>query len=371
MKFTTSSDTLHDALQTVKRGVPSTTTMPILEDVLVETEGEDAITLRATDLEVHIQTRLKVQPDSGMGLPDSIQNATAATLPAGKMASTLKQLPDLPVEVTINTDGEVVLETDQGTYEMKGHRPDDYPDLPDIDRSNEVDAAHLKEAFQKVEFAVSDEALRPAMTGVYLDADNDAVVATDGHRLSRVETDIPLDQSIIITEQGVSLMRRVLETGATLCVDSSGGWAVLESGPTTVYSNLLDESYPNYESVIPDGNDKTMTINREKLEGATKRAGIYSSTQTNQVRFDIRPDRLTISAEDVERASEAEEVLFCDYDQETPLEIGFNANYVHEVLSNAQGKEVTFKFDTPNRAALAYPNEDDSHMMLIMPVMIS
>lgn len=371
MKFTTSSNAFNDALQTVKRALPRKTTMPILEEVLVEKDGDDAIMLRATDLEAHIQTRLEVQPEPGMGLPDSIQEASTATLPAGKITSTLKELPDLPVEVTIDTDGQVVLETDQGTYELKGSRPDDYPELPDVDGSSEIEAARLKEAFEKVEFAVSQDALRPAMTGVFLDAEKDAVVATDGHRLSRVKTEIPLDESIIITEQGVSLMLRVLEEGATLSVDSSGGWAVLESGPTTVYSSLLDETYPNYESVIPEENDKTMTINREELEGATKRAGIYSSSTTNQIRFEVSPDQLTVSGEDVQRSSEAEEVLFCDYDQQDPLKIGFNADYVHEVLSNAEGKEVTFKFDSPNRAALAHPGKDQNHLMLIMPVMLS
>lgn len=369
MQFTVSSDQFHDALKTAKRGAARKATMPILEDVLIR-EEEDRVTLRGTDLEAHVKTSLPVQMEPTMGLDDSVADATEATLPVDRLASTLKELPDMPVEVTIDTEAKVMLETDQGSYEMRGHKGEDFPDLPEMDPDEEMDAAPLEGAFQRVAFCMSGDALRPAMEGVFLDAEGNAVVATDGHRLSRVDMEVPLNESVIISRAGVNLMQRVIAESSTLAVGEDRAWIVLRGERTSVYSRLIDETYPNYETVIPDGNDKTLRIDREEMLGATKRTGIYSSSMTNKVRLTLRPDRLRIDAEDVERSSEAEEEVFCEFDGEE-IEIGFNSEYLETVLSKTEADEVQMALSSPNRAGLVRPVGDEDHLMLLMPVMIN
>lgn len=370
MQFTVSSDQLHDALKTAKRGSARSATMPILEDVLIR-EKEDRVTLRGTDLEAHVKTSLPVQMEPTMGLDESVAEATEATLPVDRLTSTLKELPDMPVEVTIDTEGKVTLETDQGSYEMQGHQAEDFPDLPEMDPEEEMDAAPLEGALEKVAFCMSEDALRPAMEGVFLDAEGNAVVATDGHRLSRVQMEVPLNESVIISRAGVSLMQRVIGEGTTLAIGEDRAWVVLRGERTSVYSRLIDETYPNYESVIPDNNDKTLRVNREEMVGATKRTGIYSSSMTNQIRLTLHPDRLTLDAEDVERSSEAEEKVFCEFNGEEEMEIGFNAEYLETVLSKTVAEEVKMKLSSPNRAGLVRPVGDEDHLMLLMPVMIN
>jgi DNA polymerase-3 subunit beta len=140
-----------------------------------------------------------------------------------------------------------------------------------------------------------------------------------------------------------------------------------------VLARLIDETYPNYEAVIPDENDRNLVVSREDMLNAVKRVGLYSSSMTNQIRLDITSDTVTISAEDVERSSEAEETIHCDYDSED-MEIGFNSEYLTEVLSNVTCDEVVFELSSPNRAGIVLPQEqaeDEDILMLIMPVMLN
>ena len=138
-------------------------------------------------------------------------------------------------------------------------------------------------------------------------------------------------------------------------------------------ARLIDELYPNYEAVIPVENDKRLTVNREAMLAAVKRVGLYSSSMTNQIRLSITRDEVQISAEDIERSSEANETVKADYDSEDMV-IGFNAAYLTEVLSHLDADEIVFELSSPNRAGIVTPQEQKSGeelLMLIMPVMLN
>jgi len=156
----------------------------------------------------------------------------------------------------------------------------------------------------------------------------------------------------------------------TIAVDE--GHVSFEFGNSRVLARLIDESYPNYQAVIPKENEKRLTINREDMLNAVKRVGLYSSSMTNQIRLEVAADAVTISAEDVERSSEAEEVIPCDFDSDD-MQIGFNSEYLTEVLSNVASEEVVFELSSPNRAGIVVPidqEDDEEILMLIMPVML-
>jgi DNA polymerase-3 subunit beta len=136
---------------------------------------------------------------------------------------------------------------------------------------------------------------------------------------------------------------------------------------------MIDEAYPNYEAVIPVENDRRLTINRDSMLSAVKRVALYSSSMTHQIRLSLRSGEMEISAEDIERASEAKEVVLCDYDSED-MEIGFNSVYLTDILNNVDSQDVVFEFSTPNRAGVVTPAEqmeDEDMLMLIMPVMLN
>lgn len=373
MKFTVSSADLLEALNTVKGAVPSKSTLPILECILFEQDG-DALRLSATDLEISIVQRLPVQFETN-GTPEEARIA----VPSKRLLDTLRALPDLPLEFTANSDFEVTLETDKGHYKMVGHDGADYPELPELSDEQQImaEGALLQRAIQKTSFAVSKDALRPAMMGVYfqIDAAGTRTVATDGHRLVKLDLHgitSTEELDFIVPEKAMKLAGRVADDEAcTLRVDD--GHVAFEFGEARVLARLIDETYPNYEAVIPSENDRTLAISRDAMLNAVKRVGLYSSSMTNQIRLAIESDQITISAEDIERSSEAEEVVPCDYDAED-MTIGFNSNYLTEVLSNMDADEVIFKLSSPNRAGIVLPEEqedDEDILMLIMPVMLN
>jgi DNA polymerase-3 subunit beta len=375
MKFTTKSGDLLDALNTVKGAVPSKSTLPILECILFEQKGDDLV-LSATDLEISIVRKLPVQFETN-GTPEG----TRVAVPSKRLTDTLRALPDdLPIEFSTDSDFEIRMETDQGHYKMVGHDGEDYPELPELDGEHEIttEGNLLKRSIDKTAFAVSKDALRPAMMGVYfqLSPDTSNVVATDGHRLVKLtlpELSTAQDLDFIVPEKATKLAGRVVDADEMCTITVDEGHVGFDFGNARVIARLIDETYPNYQAVIPDENDKRLTIGREDMLNAVKRVGLYSSSMTNQIRLDIESDQVTISAEDVERSSEAEEVVYCDFDSDD-MEIGFNSEYLTEVLSNVSCEEVVFELSSPNRAGIVVPQEqeeDEEILMLIMPVMLN
>jgi DNA polymerase-3 subunit beta len=379
MKFTVSSADLQRALTAVNGAVPSKSTLPILECVLFEKEDggpSGSIRLAATDLEVSIVQRLDVQFESNGAPADA---AERIAVPAKRLLDTLRALPDLPITVTSDAEFQVELTTDQGRYKMVGYDGADYPALPSLDGEREIatPAGLVKQAISKTGFAVSKDALRPAMMGIYFQVrpEHSRVVATDGHRLVKLVLDgltaeEPLD--FVVPEKALGLTAKV--AGDEPCtIRVGGGYVGFDFGDANVMGRMIDEQYPNYEAVIPVENDKRLSVSRDALLNAVRRVALYSSSMTHQIRLKMEPNQLSISAEDIERASEAKERVLCEYEG-PEMEIGFNSVYLTEVLSNVGGEDVVFEFSSPNRAGVVTPAEQadgEDMLMLIMPVMLN
>ncbi len=373
MRFTASSAEFLKALTTVNGAVPSKSTLPILECILFERD-DDMLQLSATDLEISIVQRLSVPFES-----NGIKGSGRIAVPARRLLDTLRALPDLPIQFSADDAFNVTLRTDQGHYKMAGHDGADYPALPEISGNVriETDGRLLRRAIQKTNFAVSKDALRPAMMGIYfqIGPDHGRAVATDGHRLvkltlSHLTSPAPID--FIIPEKAMTLAGRVV-TDAPCALTVNEGYAGFDFGDARVLARLIDESYPNYEAVIPVENDRRLSVNRDAMLAAVKRVGLYSSSMTNQIRLSLEADAVEVSAEDVERSSEARETVLCEYDGE-PMMIGFNSVYLTEVLSNVDAEDVVFEFSSPNRAGVVTPQQQhdgEEMMMLIMPVMLN
>jgi DNA polymerase III subunit beta len=369
MKFTTSSAELLKALTVVNGAVPSKSTLPILENILFTTEG-NGLRLSATDLEISIVEHLNLQVEGG---------AERVAVPAKRLIDTLRALPDVHVEFSADSEYNVTLSTEYGQYKMVGHDGADYPALPELDVRSRIETTGklLKRAVQKTSFAVSRDALRPAMMGIYfqIGSDGGRAVATDGHRLVKLdlaglrsESEI----SFIVPEKALSLAARNAGDGDCI-ISVAEGYVEVDFGSSRVIARLIDESYPNYEAVIPLDNDRRLLVDRDSMLAAVKRVGLYSSSMTNQIRIALKEDEIEVSAEDIERSSEAHETIRCDYGSEQMV-IGFNSVYLTEVLNNIDDDEVSFEFSSPNRAGVVTPAQQDDGermLMLIMPVMLN
>jgi len=380
MKFSASSADLLRALTAVSGAVPTKSTLPILECVLFERDAEDPAVLRlsATDLEISIVQRVPVPFEQNGAAADAPERIA---VPARRLLDTLRALPDLPVTFASDAEFQVELTTDQGRYKMVGFDGADYPALPALEDEQRIEttAALVKRAISKTGFAVSKDALRPAMMGVYFQVrpEHTRVVATDGHRLVKLVTEAVTSEQaadFIVPEKALALTGKVAGSDDAPCTLRVGsGYVAFDFEHARVMGRLIDEQYPNYEAVIPVENEKRLTVSRDALLAAVRRVALYSSSMTHQIRLKLEAGRLTISAEDIERASEARETVLAEYDSD-PLEIGFNSVYLQEVLQNVDGEDVVMEFSSPNRAGVVTPaaqGDGEEMMMLIMPVMLN
>jgi DNA polymerase III subunit beta len=368
MKFSVSSGDLVKGLSAVIGAVPAKATMPILETVLFEVEN-GKVRLCATDLEVAIVEYVDAD----------VTSEGAVAVPARRLLETLRQLPDIPVLFEVDEKGNVKFKTDKGSYKLAGDKAADFPAVPTLEDAQVIKTStdSLIRAIQKTSFAVSTDDLRPAMMGVYfqLGTEESRVVATDGHRLVRlIKRDLLAQEpaSFIVPQKSLQLVQKALH-GVDCELSISRQHVRFRSGSTMVITRLINETYPNYESVIPRENDKEMKASRDMMLATVRRVSIFSSSSTRQIRMQMRANELIIAAEDIDMSSEARESMACEYD-DPDMEIGFNARYLSDVLGNIDDPEVLFEFSTPNRAGIVRPSvqdEDEDMLMLVMPVMLN
>lgn len=368
MKLSVKSSVLNHGLSAVVGAVPNKATLPILETILFEAEG-DSLRLTATDLEISMIETIDAD----------VAEEGSVAVPARRLLETLRQLPDILITFEVDERANIKFSTDKGTYKLVGEKADDFPALPDLNDGTTLtcESAVLKKAIQKTLFAVSSDDLRPAMMGVYFEigTEKTTFVATDGHRLVRYSNGglvsaEPL--SFIIPDKALSQVSKSL-VDRDCSITISDAHAVFESGDTVIISRLISEQYPNYQSVIPRDNDKSLLIEKDQMLATVKRVSVFSSTTTRQIRLQLAEDQLVIRAEDLDMSSEAKETVACEYSGES-MEIGFNARYLADVLNNVDGDTVRFEFSTPNRAGIVKPadeQENEEILMLVMPVMLN
>lgn len=368
MKFNVSSSDLNSGLSAVIGAVSSKPTLPILETILFESE-DGRLKLSGTDLEISIIEYIEAD----------IEVEGAVAIPAKRLLDTLRQLPDIPVFFTVDSDQNVEFRTDKGRYKLIGEEADEFPEIPNMDGGVQFQAETklVQQAIAKTVFAVSTDDLRPAMMGVYFDigTEESKFVATDGHRLVRfVNKNFTSGQalSFIVPDKALGLVSKSLDAEQCEMIVTDEH-AQFKSGNTMIITRLINEQYPNYESVIPRDNDKKMLVEKSQMLSTVRRVSVFSSTSSRQIRLQVSTDKLTIRAEDLDMSSEAKETISCEYTDEE-MEIGFNANYLAAVLSNVDGEEAYFEFSTPNRAGIVKPAEEkdgEEMLMLVMPVMLN
>ncbi|GAA4296326.1 DNA polymerase III subunit beta [Nibribacter koreensis] len=371
MKFIVSSTALLKQLTSINGVVANNPVVPILENFLFEI-NDGVLTITASDLETSMITEIHVE---------ARENGRIAA-PAKILIDTLKNLPDQPVTFTIDEETYTIeISSSNGRYKLSGENATDFPKVPVVRGGTaiEIPSNVLSRAINKTIFAVSNDELRPAMTGIFvqLGSDNITFVATDGHRLLRYRRkDVSSENaaSIIIPKKAFNLLKSTLPSEATAVrVEFNTSNAYFSFDNLKMICRLIDERYPDYENVIPAQNPNKLSIDRYDFLSSVKRISIYSNKTTHQVRLRITGSELQISAEDLDFSNEASERLTCQYDGED-MEIGFNAKFLTEMLSNMDSDEITLELSTPNRAGLLMPaNNDDEEniLMLVMPVMLN
>jgi len=359
------------SLQLISGVVNSNSVLPILEDFLFEVK-KGKLSVFATDLETSMSTELQVESkDSGK-----------IAIPAKIILETLKTLSEQPLTFKVDDKTfaiEIVSET--GNYKLSGENPEDFPKIPQADGTSEVSMAAgvLSSSVSSTIFAVSNDDLRPAMTGVLFQTDEEGTtfVATDAHKLVKLKReDVKSAKAaqFIMPRKALNLLKTALphsEESVNVAFNKSN--AFFNFGETKLICRLIDAQYPDYNAVIPVNNPNKLTIDRLEFQNALKRIQIYSNKTTYQVVLSISSSNLKISAQDLDFSNEAHETIACSFEG-SDMDIAFNARFLIEMLGVLSSKEVTVELSTPTRAGIIRPQEHDASedlLMLIMPVMIN
>lgn len=371
MKFIVSSAALLKELSSINGVITTNPVVPILENFLFEID-KNKLTITASDLQTSMITDLEVESKESGNI----------AVPAKILIETLKNLPEQPVTFSIDTSTySIEISSDNGHYKLAGENATDFPKVPAVtpDFSVTMSTDVLHKAINNTIFATSNDELRPAMTGVYMNLSetNSTFVGTDGHKLiryRRVDVATTNGNTIIVPRKGLNMLKNTLPTeNIEVTVDFNVSNAFFHFGNLKMICRLIDERYPDYENVIPSENPIKMTIDRLEMLSSLKRISIYANKTTHQVRLKITGSELLISAEDLDFANEANERLACEHEGDD-IEIGFNSKFLIEMLSNLETKEVELHLSAPNRAGLIIPKEQDENedlLMLVMPVMLN
>ena len=370
MKFIVSSSALLKQLQHISGVINANTVLPILEDFLFEVE-KNKLTVVATDLETVMRVQLEIEAkDSGK-----------ICIPAKILIDSLKNISDQPLTFNIDKNFAVEITSDNGKYKVMGENPDNFPKEPSPDDTTSftMTASALITAINKTLFAVSNDDLRPAMTGVFFELDKKGIqfVATDAHRLvryKRTDSPSPKTDSFIVPRKPLNLLKAAIpDNGDEVTLSYNNNHLFVRHGTTQMSCRLIDARFPDYKVVIPTDNPYKLTVNKNDFQGALRRVSVFSNKSTNQVALMIAGSELELKAQDVDFAFEGDERMKCQYDGED-LTIAFNARFLIEMLNAANSDDVKIELSTPTKAGILRPTEQDNGedlLMLVMPLMLN
>ena len=371
MNFIVSSTQLQRQLQTLSGVLNTSNTLPILDHVLFELAPQQ-LKITATDLETTISATLKVESTSEGKL----------AVPARLLLETLKTFPEQPLTFSQTENNTLEISSDQGKYALAYANADEYPQAAEVvDASSlSIQGETLATAINNTIFASGNDDLRPVMSGVFFQLSSSGMtfVATDAHKLVKYErTDVvaPETAEFIMPKKPLNLLKSVLVASEEeVTVNYNNSNIQFSFDDTVVICRLIDGKYPNYEAVIPKENPNVLSINRVQLLNTVKRVSIFSNKTTHQIRLGIAGAELHISAEDIDYSNKAEERLTCSF-QGDDMQIGFNARFLTEMLTNLSSDEIQLELSLPNRAGIITPvdglDEGEQVTMLVMPVMLN
>ncbi|HUC07151.1 MAG TPA: DNA polymerase III subunit beta [Solirubrobacterales bacterium] len=324
-------DELNRALYRAQGIVEKKSTMPILGSVLLEATADGRLRVSAYDLEIGVTGTY----------PAEVMKAGAVAIRHKEFFDIVRALPERTAVLRREANNRVRLTSGSAEFNIVGQPAEDYPPFPRAEKVPlvAIEPTQLLEMIEKTQFAISADETRHNLNGVYFEPIEGAVrlVATDGHRLCMVERqlagDFGLKRGVIVPRKGLLELRRLLSEDGTgpaeLGFTETSG--LFRRGDLTTVMRLIDGQFPDYMQVIPKEADRVVQIDRPRLLETLKRMSLLSSDRsTNAVKIELQPDLLRVSSQNPD-LGEAKEEIAVAY-QGTPLQIGFNARYLMDIL---------------------------------------
>ncbi len=335
MKLKVAKENILKGLQITQGVIGSRSTLPILSNVMVETDG-DKIWLTATDLEVSVRC----------SIPAEIEQAGSTTLPAKKLFSIIRELAGSDLSLDVDDKSSASLISGASFFKILGLPREEFPPLPKFDSgfAYTLDQAVLKEMLTKTAYAASTDETRQFLNGVLLSfkADKATAVATDGRRLALIENDLefPKDAEgdLIIPSKAVNELLHDLGDEGQVKIRAVKNQVAFEFGDLLLLSKLIEGNYPNFRQVIPSQAEHRITIERETLLAAVKRVALMTSDRSNSVKLTFAKNKLVVSAQtpDLGEAQESIPIKFTAAE----INVAFNPEFILDPLRHLTSDEI-------------------------------
>lgn len=373
MKISIERGTLLKAVSQAQSVVERRNTIPILANVLIEAEG-DQVQFRATDLDIEVVDKA----------PAQVEKAGATTVAATTLHEIVRKLPDGAL-VTLTADsaaGRLTVEAGRSNFSLATLPKEDFPVMASSEYASNftASAALLRRLFDKSKFAISTEETRYYLNGVYMHVTDGSeggkvlrCVATDGHRLARIDADCPEGAAdmpgVIVPRKTVGELRKLLDDDEMdIAVSVSETKVRFATPDITLTSKVIDGTFPDYTRVIPQGNTRKLEVDAAEFAQAVDRVATVSSERSRAVKLQLDGDKLVLSVNAPDSGA-AEEELAVAYGDER-LEIGFNAKYLLEIASQVDRENAVFLFNSAADPTLMREGSDQSAVYVVMPMRV-
>ena len=372
MKISIERGTLLKAVSQAQSVVERRNTIPILANVLIEAEG-DSVSFRATDLDIEVVDRATAV----------VERAGATTVSAVTLHEIVRKLPDgsLVRLADDGASGRLTVEAGRSNFTLATLPKEDFPVMAtsEYTANFKAKASVLRRLFDKSKFAISTEETRYYLNGVYMHVANGEdgkvlrCVATDGHRLARIDADLPRGAEtmpgVIVPRKTVGELRKLLDDDdAQIAVSVSATKVRFATPEITLTSKVIDGTFPDYTRVIPMANPRKLEVDATEFAKAVDRVATVSSERSRAVKLSMDEDRLVLSVNAPDSGA-AEEELSVAYSDER-LEIGFNAKYLLEIASQVDRENAVFMFNSSGDPTLMREGSDASAVYVVMPMRV-
>lgn len=373
MRFTVSSTALSSKLNALAKVINSKNSLPILADFLFDIQ-DNVLYLTASDSENVINTQMELTESDANGR-FAINNHD--------LLEAIKGFSEQPITFDVNLQDNIAkISYQNGLFSLPVENADEYPQSQPITEGINtivMPSNVLADNINRSLFATAQDELRPVMNGIYFDLTPEhlAVVASDGHKLVRnkvftVQSEQPA--SFILPKKPAGLLKNLLQKdGGDVEIKFNERNAEINYGDGRLSCRLIEGRYLNYNSVIPQNNTNTLTVDRLALLAALRRVQPFANDSSNLIRFHVEGSTLQLDAEDFDFSKTATERMICDYSGQ-PMSIGFKGSAFIEILTNFDCEEVIIQLADPSRAGLVIPSEQPEGqdvLMLMMPMLLN
>ena len=363
MKIKLPKNKLLTGIQRVSGIITQKNTLPILSNILLETSG-NKIRLVGTDLEIGIcyTTEAEILEKGGI------------TIPAKKIGDIIKELPEGDVIISSQKNNTIIITTQKSFFKIMGLPKEDFPDLPKIKNECSINTKQklLKTMLGMTSFAISYDATRYVLNGTLFSLKDKQLrlVTTDGRRLSLIQKKLDnptnIKKEVIIPLKTTNELNRILKEEGEVKISFDQNQIVFELNNTTIISRLIEGQFPNYQQVIPKEVEQKITLRREEFLGAVKRAGLLAPISSRSIKLELFKNRILTSSQAPD-IGEAREEMDISYGGKE-LVVGFNSNYLVDVLKNMDREEIVLELTDAQGAGVVRGGED--YLYVLMPVQL-